>query len=90
MARLLVGATVCLGGLTAWAAIAAGPTLAAACPDGTTCPPALLTVSPTATVVASVHGTMTAAGSFTVTYTESVFADPTNEYCAGCLDGCCR
>lgn len=77
---------MCLGGLTAWAAVAAGPALAVACPDGGTCAPALLTVSPTASVVASTHGMMTATGSFTVTYTESVFADPTNEYCNGCLD----
>lgn len=60
--------------------------MAVACHDGSTCPPALLTVSPSATVVASTHGTISAAGSFTVTFTESVFADPTNEYCNGCLD----
>lgn len=86
LARLVVAATVCLGGLTALAAVAAGPVLAVACPDGSTCAPSLLTLSPTATVVASTHGTMTASGSFTVSYTERVFADPTNEYCVGCLD----
>jgi hypothetical protein len=86
LARAVVAATMCLGGLTAWATVAAGPVLAAACPNGSTCAADSLTLSPAATLVASTHGTMTAANSFTVTYKESVFADPTNEYCSGCLD----
>jgi hypothetical protein len=86
LARLVVAGIVGLGGATASLAVAAAPGLAVACADGATCAPSLLTLSPTATVVASTHGTMTAPGSFTVTYTESVFADPTNEYCSGCLD----
>jgi hypothetical protein len=66
--------------------VTAASAYAVACANGSTCAAAALTVGPTATVVATTSGMMSAPGSFTVSYKESVFADPTNEYCSGCLD----
>ena len=59
---------------------------AAPCADGSTCPPATLTVGASASLLATVSGSVTAPGSFTASYRESVFSDPTNEFCNGCLD----
>ena len=51
--------------------------------NGTSTPPSPL--FPTGTLVATTSGTITTP-TFTTTYTQWVFADPTNSWCSGCLD----
>jgi hypothetical protein len=51
--------------------------------NGSSTPPSPL--FPTGTLVASTSGTITTP-TFTTTYTQWVFADPTNSWCSGCLD----
>jgi PEP-CTERM motif len=51
--------------------------------NGSSTPPSPL--FPTGTLVASTSGTITTA-TFTTTYMQWVFADPTNTWCSGCLD----
>ena len=93
MSRVLRVATLVAFGLGGWSvgAVAAAGS-AAACeinPGPGSCPPDALTVGPTATVIATQHHTVTAAeGSgktLTATYTENVYRDPSNKYCANCL-----
>lgn len=47
--------------------------------------PDVLTVGSGATLVASASGTFSSL-TFTANYLEDVYSDPTNTYCAGCLD----
>ena len=93
MSRVLRVATLVAFGLGGWSvgAVAAAGS-AAACeinPGPGSCPPDALTVGTTATQVATAHSTVTADegnGNFlTATYTENVYRDPTNKYCANCL-----
>lgn len=51
--------------------------------NGSSAPPSPL--FPTGTLVATTSGTITTP-TFTATYTQWVYADPTNTWCAGCLD----
>jgi hypothetical protein len=51
---------------------------------GDTKVPDPLVVGGTATLVGTVSGTL--VGSFTAPYTENVYSDPLNTFCAGCLD----
>ncbi len=51
--------------------------------NGSSTPPSPL--FPTGTLVASTSGTITTP-TFTTTYMQWVFADPTNTWCSGCLD----
>ena len=51
---------------------------------GQTAPPDVLT-APTGSPLATISGTIS-PGTFTTTYTEWVFADSNNTFCAGCLD----
>ena len=52
---------------------------------GASAAPDLLTLGAGATSIASVSGTIS-PGTFTANYTETVYADPTNTFCAGCYD----
>ena len=58
----------------------------AAVADGTAAAsPSALTVSSSAKLLVSTSGSMS-SGTFTANYIENVYSDPTNEFCAGCLD----
>lgn len=91
-ARLATLATLGLGGWVAASTVAATPAFACPISPGTSsCAPDVLTVSPSATLVASQSNTITATDSISGTtivanYTENVYQDPANNYCAGCLD----
>jgi hypothetical protein len=90
LARLATVVTLGLGGWVATAAIAATPALACPIAPGTsTCGPDILTVGPTSTLIASQSGTISdsvSGTSIVANYTENVYRDPTNPYCANCLD----
>ncbi|MBV9613433.1 MAG: PEP-CTERM sorting domain-containing protein [Acidobacteriaceae bacterium] len=59
---------------------------ASSVPSGTAAAaPSALTVGSGGTLVASTSGSMS-SGTFTANYIENVYSDPTNEFCAGCLD----
>ena len=83
LARVGAVAACALTGWGAGAIIAATP--AAACPiaQGTpTCAPDVLTISPSATVVASASGTITPTPpNFTADWVEKVYKDPANTLC---------
>lgn len=53
-------------------------------PGGTGAPDAL-TIGAGSTLVATISGTIS-PGTFTADYTENVYSDPTNTFCAGCYD----
>src|SRR5581483_9094638 len=72
--------------LTLGLAVATPALFANTLSPGGTVPPDALTVDPASTLVASSSGTLNAPGSFTATYTENIYSDPSNSYCAGCLD----
>ena len=84
--RLGIVALLALSGWAVGASAVAGHASAAPCGNGATCAPDTFVVSPSATLLASTSGTLTAGGSFTASYTEYVYRDPSNEYCATCLD----
>ncbi|HEY4869849.1 MAG TPA: hypothetical protein VII79_07565 [Candidatus Dormibacteraeota bacterium] len=76
-------ATFALTGWTAGAIIAATPAAACAIAPATpTCAPDVLTISTSATVVASASGTITPTPpNFTADWVEKVFKDPANTLC---------
>jgi hypothetical protein len=86
--RLLRTAAIVTFGLSGWvagAALAASPAYACTIPTtgGSCSPDHLPPVS--GSIVASKSGTLMLAGSFSATYTENVYSDPSNPYCSGCL-----
>lgn len=87
LVRALVLAAFCLPGWAAGTVVAAGSAAAAytPCPNGSsTCPPNTFG-NESGTLLATTSGTFTASD-FTATYTESVYSDPANAICPGCLD----
>jgi len=53
---------------------------------GATAPPDILTVGAGSTLVTPTVSGVISPGTFTANYTESVYSDPSNTFCAGCLD----
>ncbi len=95
-ARFGVIAVFGLSGWAASAALVAAPVVACVISPGTpTCAPDPLTVNPSSTLVASTGGTVTSPPCpdnpsgppcITANWQENVYSDPTNTFCAGCLD----
>ncbi len=78
--------TVAAFGVLGWgggAIAASAPAYASQCANGGTCAPD--TLSESGILLASTSGTLTASGSFSATYTESVYQS-NNVYCSGCID----
>lgn len=80
---LLIGAFA-LGGWTAGAAATAGVASACNVAPNSSCSPDLITVSNSATLVASQTGMLSSAR-IQGTYTEKVYRNPDNSRCANCL-----
>ncbi|MBV8083299.1 MAG: hypothetical protein JO247_00645 [Chloroflexi bacterium] len=89
--RLAASTALGLAALSGAAVLLPGRAAACAIAPGTnTCAPDVLTVSPSATQVATATNTInvtdpSSGATINATYTENVYRDPTNTYCANCL-----
>jgi hypothetical protein len=92
--RLGAVLVACLFGLTAGGALTAAPVFACdTSAPGTTCAPDSLATSTSSTLAASQSGTLDScsllsppATCFNASFTEEVYRDPSNVFCANCLD----